>query len=1252
MSTVPSWIVRSTAELLARPKFFIVLPILVVFLTAYSVVYDYTLRPINSSLAAYYSNSTLHDGSVLHSHPQHSIPRSDSWMLSRVSVAHDGATALRYDFLEQLHGLENKNATIISPFSAWALDLASIHPLREDKRKIEKSVLRTLNHGSLRLQSLFFAGLAKQNHMVQLAAIVHLYVAHSPLFDLQTLAAAGLPILEIRTSTAPTAVADFDHYFRQLRGDSVQLNTLMAVIHFSQFVAMILIVGRVYLCICNQHKIRSNIGLVIGWLTEVIVASSAALSILSWAKGLPTWEYIFEPVSFSAAGGFFLLIMLFSSRTLFRTINDLAGDNTFGALENLHRRLIRYYLGINSSVHNSQGVYAISKQVRRLLWLDALAAHFPCPNTTVILAINLAGISTLLFLGSGVCTLLTKGVLVSLYHNEFLNVFQACILALLIDHMLQLTFLVGIIVIDLNRVELADLLKNGEKEDGVHEVNPISAYLLGLKGTRPSTDSWRHLIGTHFLKVAPSLLTHFWTFTVLVFVACHFALLVLICRLVFPARLLNDVSGVISLDTETVSWQTYDWLYYLELGTIVVFIFAISEIIFTLTFSKRQRKEVGQETAMVPTTVTVKELAAADETKYFECITLKDAHRIDILKLACNSKSSFVVAIDLDHNVLVWSPLGNTDAPKPINISTHFAPEPNKPKREFWPVNQVEISNDSNYIIMINNKNAKIKCFERKSLDFIWEVSLPGELGCPGKRIVSVGAFFRKKTVAGFLARKLLQRKKASRMPKLSRRDSTTSMASTSTITGNFPPPQLLEIDESGNMKDKPFDESIHREEFVMVLETGEVITISCSDVKMKVQNVLKQLYSDVPESKDLKIVSLQLLTTSRVNDRIVCNLSNDDLVVGTAVNNLWRFMKLDLNAVLYNAPVAGFMPVPMSRASSMSSIKHNFTSAFEMEKQNSQKQELPPKVRSETPKKYSAINTPTIVTIDFVGMILRVKDLQAELIDTLTGMILKTFHVGVFKPGSFRVAHAEPTHCKFCGCASVESISLIYEDFYNKTVVVHTFTIESKKSRNSICLRVERDPREIRCVGFDSVLESQFWYEDVEKWEVTDMNVIIGVKKAYAKEEFEEVIKDKSSDYHSVFESGLTSLRSRSRLSLKQIEDDRTLSDMWQGFVILAQNGKVIEYSIPPDAGDDDFSCSRANAIAKYGYKAVAIAFGCKIKILYLGGDKLIESDLYYSGSIDSLEHVTNGVGNSNELLFINKRRQMQERKLNQGVR
>lgn len=1271
MSKIHPWLILGSASLLRGPKLIIVIPILLVFLLAYNAVYDFTLRPLNGKLVSHFNNFTLHDGSTLNSPsflPSSEFPTT-SLHVAKLTFA--GENTLRYQYLCDLFdfqtSLQDTTRYILSPVTSWPIPLQIDNPTDDDKEKAEKYILKTLNLDQHHeLTGLFFDRLGKKNHMIQLAGRVHIYAFYDPLKgvpDFQT-NSPRLQLIETRVGKLDSLVLDFKQYYQYLRGELFTINLLTGAWIVVELVVLTMFLLHVYLSVCNQHKIRSNVGLMIGWLTENSMSAFASLCILSYMRGITSWIEVFGPLGWRALPSYFILTLVLSSRNLFRTINDLAGDNAFGAPENLHKRVIKYYLGINNSVQNSQGVFWVSRMLRQVLMLDFISAYFvPIPNNSVILIINLVGITIVMY----IIRLFGALILDSAHHEIFsrnLGAYLAAILlALALDHLLQLTFLVGIIVIDLNRIDLTDLLSKSTSDTGreeitaIHEVNPISSWLLGLYGSHASPKGLRYRLGTYCLKISPESTNTFWTLRIpfLMIPAAVFKIIIL--KLAIPEGLAADPAQTVPLVSDGLGSQSYDILFYSELLTIIVFVIAISQLTFTLTYSKRQRKEVDSDeiTALISpdSGLTNTELAKGDEVKFFESITLSGSHQMDILKLQSNPKSSFLVSTDLDHKVLIWSPLSKVERDKPQNISTFFESSDQNAKRaEFWPINHIVVGDYGNYIVLINNKHCRIKCFDRKKLEYVWEISLTSELNQSRKKMHVVTAFFRKKTVAGFLARKLLLKKKAHR-----RRNSATSILSATTMTGNYPPPNLPEVketeEEDNAQKVKEDEGALHREEFVMVLESGEMITIACDDLKIKVYNPLTQIYEGQNELLGLKIISLKLLKTARVNDRIICNLSNDDIIVGTAVNNIWRFHQLDIDTFFSSLPTINFAPPLMSRTGSAISLSNDFSTAFELQRQNYH--DRPEKDSSIFPdvKKYPPINQSAIITIDFVGMVVRVKDLRAQLVDIQTGTIIKVFDIGHFKPGTFRVVHSEPTHCKFCGCASFESISLVYQDFYEKMLIMQTFAVENKKSRNNICLRVERDPREIRCVGFDSVIEKHFWYYNIEMWEVTDMNVIVGIRKNDVVPE-EVSHPQAGSAFAALPESGgLASLRSRNSSNKPSSAKQPSINDLWQGFVITAQNGKLLEYSIPVESQQEsDFACTRPNCIVKYGYKSVAIAFGRIIKILFLGNEKLIESDLYYSGTTSTLNGILkpskDGVASSNELLFINKRRRMLEKKTN----
>ncbi|KAJ8142507.1 hypothetical protein OY671_004351 [Metschnikowia pulcherrima] len=659
-------------------------------------------------------------------------------------------------------------------------------------------------------------------------------------------------------------------------------------------------------------------------------------------------------------------------------------------------------------------------------------------------------------------------------------------------------------------------------------------------------------------------------------------------------------SGI--FERSIVSSNGGDTFYYVELVAVITLIVVVSELTFTLAFSERQKQNLDSVVIADKLDMILSDLSNVGEAQKFETITLAEDHPSEKLALFANPKAPILLSTDLGHRVTLWSSLSQTKDPMMDVISTVFETNSQvESSCEFWPVNHAEVSNEGDFIVLINYRNCRIKCFSRNA-------------------------------------------KKRKRLSGGTKRGSSSSL---NTMHGNYPPPLLSQNSQSNSLEKegsgREYEEYFNREEFVMILESGEMITISCDSVKMKVYNLLAEIFSD--NFSELRILSAKFLTTSRVNDRVLCTISNDEVVVGSAVNNIWRFSKLEVNNFYTSNSLVTFAPPLMSRGT-WAAPPGNFESKSlgEIEERHTE-QDITGSPR------FALMNESTIVTIDFVGMFVRVRDLQAELIDISTGTVVRLFHIGTFKPGSFRVSHSEPTHCKFCGCVSFETMSLLYEDLYEKTLIVHTFRLESKRSRNNICLRVERDPLEIRCLGFDSVVETQHWFNDIELWELTDMNIVMGVKRstsAGADDTSKSTVKN--DDFSG--DGGLSSLRNRKRFAdTKRSEKSRISGEQWQGFIVTVSDGRLLDYKIPMNEPEKrDSYCIRPNLIIKFGFKAVAVAFGPIIKILYLGSDKLVESDLYYSGSASTIGPLlrpgTEGSKPSNELLFINKRRKMVERR------
>ncbi|GMG53125.1 unnamed protein product [Ambrosiozyma monospora] len=276
--------------------------------------------------------------------------------------------------------------------------------------------------------------------------------------------------------------------------------------------------------------------------------------------------------------------------------------------------------------------------------------------------------------------------------------------------------------------------------------------------------------------------------------------------------------------------------------------------------------------------------------------------------------------------------------------------------------------------------------------------------------------------------------------------------------------------------------------------------------------------------------------------------------------------------------------------------------------------------------------------TVSFVGMIVRAFNSKAQLIDAQTGTLIKEFPIGQFKTSTFQVFHPEPSHCRFCGCASVASFSIAYTEIETNTLIMHTFSIDNR-AKNNICLRVERDARETRCLGFASVTEHQHWLGNVEGWCASDLNMLMGVRRK-EKEDISNYsdLPSQSSSFKLLEQlSGNEKpyLRNRHRhlINDKPMKHPK-LSDIWEGWT-MSSNGQVRYYEIP-NGTDSGLLIKRLGPVRKFGHKSIVVSFGNIMKILYLGNDNLIEEGDTDGESLSPLSQT------SSSLSFINRRRKM----------
>lgn len=574
-----------------------------------------------------------------------------------------------------------------------------------------------------------------------------------------------------------------------------------------------------------------------------------------------------------------------------------------------------------------------------------------------------------------------------------------------------------------------------------------------------------------------------------------------------------------------------------------------------------------------------------DDTAAFHIKELSaGGHTLDIIKIS-TSQSPFILSVGLDRKVLVWSPLSKP-VPPPTEIPL---------ARKYWPIAEVVISNDGNYTAFFS-QSGKVTCWSRKRMEFIWSHVLDNVNNVP------VECFFRKRTVPAFMKRRTenvgseLNRKlngSLDRPLSRSRRDSNVSIASIRSTTSistvkNGPVDALY---ENTTLATSGEDDLL---EFVFVT----------SDGRMNIVNSRGELNNSKLTTSEHRLISCKRLITPRVNDRLVIFDQVGDIYISTVVNNKWRSRKLIVQRNRFNKGKMLMTPAALSRGvfENTDEIGTNVENTI-----------LPGEV--------------SLSLIPFVGMILLAKGTEAELIDAQTGTSIKKFELGEYKSGSLKVFHDQPTHCRFCGSASVASFSIAYTAKLNSTLVMHSFQLESR-TKTSICLRVERDPREIRCLGFEAVVEKKYYLPNVDGWNFTENNMIIGIRRK--DDRIESKAGSSSMMRSSSEESGATLSKLQSRVKSKRMNTSRSVDynihNIWEGWT-MTTDGRISFHKIP--TGVNGLLVNKIGPLEKFGAKSIVVTFGNIMKMFYLGHEELILSpDDVSSNEVDT------------GLKFINRRR------------
>lgn len=479
------------------------------------------------------------------------------------------------------------------------------------------------------------------------------------------------------------------------------------------------------------------------------------------------------------------------------------------------------------------------------------------------------------------------------------------------------------------------------------------------------------------------------------------------------------------------------------------------------------------------------------------------------------------------------------------------------------------------------------------------------------------------------------------------------SKSHSAVIVFNYRIGQVMTCLESPLFRHKPVLAFFRNTDLLVITSCGYLVVVHTSDVdagtiaatRVPVDMLTKSITAGpgpVPDKMHLDhhtIIWASRINTPRMMERIVMASASNKIVIVSPMRKKWIFRVLDLQEIgsHQSAPQQG--PMGTGRFAGAHMKMGGGAAA-------SRQFQLPSDMVE-------------LVALPQLNMLLIGINLEALLVDLQTGTVVKRMHVGHYKRGTLRAFHSNPIHCRFCGSTSIESISVAYSDFETPGLVIcHTVTLDSR-SKSNICLRVERDPREIRCLSFEASQEKQHWMGNVEGWETTGINMIMGVSRKQQPNEidtgvgdheiisYNDPVRDTSlfgtsaSPYQtpdSVY-SRLNAMSSHNKRQVSSVIEKRPpLAVTWEGWIMSA-SGKVSYYDIPEtslinqtrnnqgDSGD----CSQTvpgvglathlpmgrlligsvGPVTRYGTKSIAVVFGNIIKILYFGNEESFVDEL-----------------------------------------
>ncbi|KAI9814428.1 MAG: hypothetical protein M1827_003284 [Pycnora praestabilis] len=264
-------------------------------------------------------------------------------------------------------------------------------------------------------------------------------------------------------------------------------------------------------------------------------------------------------------------------------------------------------------------------------------------------------------------------------------------------------------------------------------------------------------------------------------------------------------------------------------------------------------------------------------------------------------------------------------------------------------------------------------------------------------------------------------------------------------------------------------------------------------------------------------------------------------------------------------------------------------------------------------------------VSVAGLNMILVVQRCEVLLVDLYSRNVIRTFQTGQVRGQTLRPLHSRPRPCASCGALALASFSFAYTEQVTQKCIMHTWLPNEVKS--PICLHVPKDSENKICAGFEGAHEALHWVENVDVWEVTRFNSIIGVRK---RPPVGKSVSSHSAKCGSSAPSGL--IRRRKAIEGRSISSFTDTDDQWEAWMLSA-TGEFHTNGFTPDRGQDrdtQLLISKAGPICTFGNRSVALALSTTVKVVTIGTERF-EDGLNGVGDVASV-----GVGHRRRIVRI----------------